>query len=148
MSAQLTGKVAVFNINGTLAFTGSGMLATDEMTKRSATLSASSTATDLDDDNGDVIATAYTKRMRSVDITFVPYDPDTPGSLAGLEAKIKLPVEGSIVTLAGWDSPDFNGDWNFASGEITPQKGDYLQIRVRLERKGNASGVPAALTPQ
>ena len=145
--AQLTGKVAVFNIDGTIDLTGTGLLDTDEMINRSASLNSAAQTVDLPK-AGVVQTRAYQNRTRSCQITVAPYDPDTPGSLSGHKAKLKLPVEGSLVTLADFASPDFNGDWNFESGSITPQDGGFLQMSFTLSRVGETSGVPAALTPQ
>lgn len=145
--AQLTGKVAVFNIDGTIDLTGTGLLDTDEMINRSASLTSGAQTVDLPR-AGVVVTRAYQNRTRTIQITVAPYDPDTPGSLSGHKAKLKLPAEGSIVTLADFASPDFNGDWNFESGTITPQDGGFLQMSFTLSRVGETSGVPAALTPQ
>lgn len=147
MPAKLTGKVSIFNVDGTVALTGTGMLATDEGIMRSANLASSAQPVDLVR-NGIVVTRAYTQRQRSIDITMIPYDPDTPGDLAALKAKVKLPVEGSVVTLADWASPDFNGTWNFESGSIAPQDNGYLQMSLRISRVGESSDAPASLTPQ
>lgn len=142
----LTGKVAVYNLDGTIALTGSGLLATDEMINRSASLSSTTSLTDLAK-GGITMTRAYHTKARSVALTVNPYDPDTPGALATLKAKIKLPAEGSIVTLADFASPDFNGDWNFENGTITPQDGGYLQMSFNLSRVGESGGASVALTP-
>ncbi len=147
MPAKLTGKFAIFNIDGTVALTGTGMLATDEGIMRSASMASQAQTTDLKL-KGVTVTRAYTDRQRSIDITMVPYDPDNPGSLATLSAKVKLPVEGTVVTLADWASPDFNGTWNFESGSIAPQDNGYLQMTLRISRVGETSDAPASLTPQ
>jgi hypothetical protein len=139
------GKIAIFGIPGTITLTGTGMLDTDEMLKQSASVTSSATPVDLENDEGNILRRAYTKRQRSVDLMFIPYDPDTPGALATLAAKVKLPAEGSAVTLADFSSPDLNGTWNFESGSITPQKGNYLQFSIRLSRVGLSGGVPVSL---
>lgn len=147
MSATHTGKVAIYDIAGTLTITGAGMLATDEMSKKSASVTSASTPVDLTV-SGQVVRRSYTNKQRTISITFVPYDPDTPGSLSGLKAKVKLPAEGATVTLADFDSPDFNGDWNFESGTINKNEVQYLSMTLNLSRVGYASGAPVALTPQ
>jgi hypothetical protein len=147
MSANHVGKVAIFDVAGTLTLTGSGMLATDEMAKKSASLTSASTPVDLTV-GGQVIRRSYTNKNRTISVTFVPYDPDAPGSLSGLKAKVKLPAEGSTVTLADFDSPDFNGDWNLESGTINTNEAQYLSMTVNLSRVGYASGAPVALAPQ
>ena len=144
MSDTLTGKVAVKNIDGTLALTGTGMLGTTEMINRSASLQSATQTVDLVK-NGVVLSRAYTNKTRSLDITVNPYDPASPGDLATHKAKIKLPDEGYIVTLAGWINAEFNGDWNFESGSIVPTDNGYLTMSFRLTRVGSAGGVPAAL---
>lgn len=145
--AQLTGKVAVFNIDGTIDLTGTGLLDPDEMINRSAAVTSGAQTVDLDK-AGVTLTRAYQKRTRSCQLTVQPYDPDTPGTLATHKAKLKLPAEGSIVTLADFASPDFNGDWNFETGSVTPQDNGFLQMSFTLSRVGESSGVPAALTPQ
>lgn len=147
MSANHTGKVAIFDIAGTLTLTGTGMLATDEMSKKSATVTSAATPADLTV-SGQVVRRSYTNKQRTISVTFVPYDPDTPGSLSSLKAKVKLPAEGSTVTLADFDSPDFNGDWNFESGTINKNEVQYASMTLNLSRVGYASGAPVALTPQ
>lgn len=147
MSATHTGKVAIFDIAGTLTITGTGMLSPDEMSKKSASVTSASTPVDLTV-SGQVVRRSYTNKQRTISITFVPYDPDTPGSLSGLKAKVKLPAEGATVTLADFDSPDFNGDWNYESGTINKNEVQYLSMTLNLSRVGYASGAPVALTPQ
>ena len=147
MSANHVGKVAIFDIAGTLTLTGSGMLATDEMAKKSASVTSAATPVDLTV-GGQTVRRSYTKKERTCSITFVPYDPDTPGSLATLKAKVKLPLEGSTVTLADFDSPDFNGDWNFESGTHNKNESQYASMTLNLSRVGYASGAPVALAPQ
>lgn len=147
MSANHTGKVAIFDIAGTLTLTGTGMLATDEMAKKSASVTSAATPVDLTV-GGQVVRRSYTKKERTISVTFVPYDPDSPGSLSSLKAKVKLPAEGSTVTLADFDSPDFNGDWNFESGTINKNEVQYASMTLNLSRVGYASGAPVALTPQ
>lgn len=138
------GKVAVFNLDGTLSLTGSGLLGTTEMANRSASLTSGANAVDLKV-GGVVVTRNYTSRTRNLTITVNPYDPASPGDLATHKAKIKLPDEGSVVTLADWASPDFNGTWNFEGGDITPQDEGYLTMTFRLSRVGEASGAPASL---
>ena len=147
MSATHTGKVAIFDLSGTIALTGTGMLATDEMAKKSAALSAQATRVDLTN-AGQPIRSSYTNKNRTLSITFVPFDPDTPGSLSGLKAKVKMPEHGSLVTLAEFNSPDFNGEWNFEGGSINENEVQYLTMTINLSRAGYASGAPVALTPQ
>jgi len=138
------GKVVVFNIDGTISLTGSGLLGTTEMANRSASLSSQATTVDLKV-AGVVVTRNYTSRQRSLTITVNPYDPADPGTLATHKAKIKLPAEGSVVTLADWSSPDFNGTWNFEGGDITPTDEGYLTMTFRLSRVGETSGVPSSL---
>jgi hypothetical protein len=145
MSAPLTGKVAVFGITGSITLTGTGLLGPTEMLRQSASLSSSATPVDLEDDLGTPVSRAYTKRQRTVEITVNPFDPANPGNLATHKAKLKLPVEGSVVTLADFDSPDINGTWNFESGTINPTKSGYLQMTFRLSRVGISAGVPTSL---
>lgn len=146
MSANHTGKVAIFDIAGTLTITGTGMLAPDEMSKKSASVTSAATPVDLTV-SGQTVRRSYTNKQRTISVTFVPYDPDTPGSLSGLKAKVKLPAEGATVTLADFDSPDFNGDWNFENGSINKNEVQYLTMTLNLSRVGYVSGAPAALTP-
>lgn len=138
------GKVAIFNIDGTIALTGTGVLSTGEMITRSAQLTSNATPVDLKL-GGKVVTRNYSSRSRNVTITVNPYDPGSPGNLATHEAKILLPEEGSVVTLADWSSPDYNGTWNFEGGDITPQDEGYLTMTFRLSRVGESSGVPASL---
>lgn len=145
--AQLTGKVTVFNIDGTIDLTGTGLLDPDEMINRSASLQSAVQTTDLVKD-GITLTRAYHTQARTCSLTVVPYDPDSPGSLASLKAKLKLPAAGSIVTLASFASPDFNGDWNFETGSTTPNDNGYLQMTFNLSRVGESGGASVALTPQ
>lgn len=147
MSDILTGKVAVKNIDGTIAFTGTGLLGTTEMINKSATLKTGTQTVDLVK-NGITVTRAYTNRTRMIDITVAPYDPASPGNLATHKAKLIMPAEGSIVTLAGWASPDFNGDWNFESGGWDPEDNGFLKGTMHLTRVGDNAGVPAALAVQ
>lgn len=147
--AQLTGKVAVYGINGTIAVTGAGYLDTDEAALQSASLDAPVQTADLTDADGDVVTRAYFGEAHNLNLEFVPYDPDTPGVLATLKAKIKLPPPGTRVTLASFDAPQFNGDWNYAGGgAITPNQRGFLSMRLPLTRPGASGGVPAYLVPQ
>lgn len=147
--AQLTGKVSVYGINGTVAITGTGVLDTDEMAHQSAPLNAAAQTTDLVDSDGDVVTRAYYGESHTIELEFVPYDPDTPGNLATLKSKIKLPAPGTKVTLASFDVAQFNGDWNYnGQGSITPNQRGFLSVRMQITRAGVSGGAPAYLVPQ
>jgi hypothetical protein len=147
MSANHNGVVTIFDINGTISLTGTGMLATDEMAKKTGSVTSSATPVDLTL-GGQVIRRSYTNKQRACTLTLVPYDPDTPGALATHKAKVKLPAEGSTVTLADFDSPDYNGTWNFESGSINKNEAQYVSMTLNLSRVGYVSGAPVALVPQ
>jgi hypothetical protein len=147
--AQLTGKVAIYGINGTVAITGTGVLDTDEMAHQSAPLNATVSSADIVDGDGDVVTRAYYGEAHTIELEFVPYDPDTPGNLATLKSKVKIPAPGTKVTLASFDVAQFNGDWNYAGqGSITPNQRGFLSVRLTLTRPGVSGGVPAYLVPQ
>lgn len=147
--AQLTGRVSVYGIAGTIAVTGVGYLDTDEAAMQSASLEAPVQTVDLTDGDGDVVTRAYFGEAHNVNLEFVPYDPDTPGNLATLKSKIKLPPPGTTVTLASFDVAQFNGAWNYAGGGgITLNQRGFLSMRLPLTRPGVSSGAPAYLVPQ
>lgn len=147
MSVQLAGKIAIFNIDGTIDMTGAGLLDPDESINRSASLTDPTNPVDLVKD-GTILTRAYANNQRRVAVSFVPYDPDNPGNLATLKSKVKLPAKGSIVTLAGFASADFNGNWNYETGSMDPQDGGYLTMSLTITQVLNAAGTWEALTPQ
>lgn len=147
MSVQLTGKIAIFNIDGTIDMTGTGLLDADESINRSASLTDPTSTVDLVKD-GVILSRAYANNQRRVTLTFVPYDPDNPGNLVTLKGKVKLPAKGSIVTLAGFASADFNGNWNFETGSLDPQDGGYMSMSITITQVLNGAGTWESLTPQ
>jgi hypothetical protein len=145
MAATLSGKIAVYGIDATIAF--SGMLKTVAIVKgfgwtqsgREARLTK----------NGHVIGAAKDEMVRSISVTFVPYDSDSTPSLAGacdvLQAAI--PPDLGDVVIADSDVTIFDGTWT-AVGQvgITPREDGYAEVSVTCEQYKQSGGSYSALS--
>lgn len=142
----LTGRIAVYGINGTVTLTGTGILGSTNLLHQSLAYKRSTQKADLKDGNGKLITRAYHGPEARLTVKFVPYDPTDPGNLATLKSKIFLPDPGSLVTIASSESPDMDGTWNFSGeGSIDPNQEGFLEVTLELERVGESANAPASL---
>lgn len=142
----LTGRIAVFGVNGSVTITGTGLLASTDILNQSMSLKRTTQRAVAKDGNGKVISRAHYGGESKLTVRFIPHDPADPGNLANLKAKIKMPDPGALVTIAGSESPDIDGTWNFTGdGGIDPNQEDYLEMVLELDRVGETGNAPASL---
>lgn len=142
----LTGRVAVYGVNGTVTLTGTGILGATNIANQSMAYKRSVKKTDLKNGNGKVLTRAYHGPEEKLTVKFIPFDPADPGNLATLKAKIFLPDPGSIATIASSESPALDGTWNCSGdGDITPNQEGYLEVTLELERVGESGNSAVSL---
>lgn len=134
MAANLEGKIAVYGIDGTIAFTG--LVKTANIVKGfSFTQSAREARLEK---NGHVIGGARDLSTRRISVTFCPFDPTSPGSaLATAKDKLEasIPPELGDLTIADWDVTIFDGTWTAVGAiNITTNESGYAEVTVEGEQ--------------
>lgn len=131
MAATLSGKVAVYGIDATLAFTG--MLKTFNILKGTS-LSESGREAKLER-NGHIVGGAKDLVTRQVSFTFVPYDSSNPSTLATAKSKIVLPPVLGQLTVADSDITLLDGTWtSCGTPTISFREDGYAEITVTGEK--------------
>jgi hypothetical protein len=140
-----TGLISIFGADSAVTLTGTGMLSAGNMAMQSMGINRDVQTVDLENGSGKRIARYYFQPGETCSIEFVPFDPTSPGTLATLAAKVKLPAAGSKVTLATSTVAAFDGDWNYSGkGSIRPNQKGYLVMTMELERMGEDGSNNAA----
>lgn len=137
MSATLGGKIAVYGIDGTLAYTG--MAKTVNILK-GFTLSESAREAELDK-NGHIIGGARDNVRRQISVSFIPYDPSNTSSLATAKSNVVLPPQLGQITIADWGITALNGTYT-AKGTwtVSTREDGYLEISGTAENYLQADG--------
>lgn len=137
MSASLSGKVAVYGMDGTVAFTG--MVKTANILK-GFSLTESGREARLEK-NGHIIGGAKDIVTRSISITIIPYSADTTPTLAEAKALVVLPPDLGDIVIDDFGITIFNGTWtSVGSPTATPREDGYLEITLTGEQYKQSSG--------
>lgn len=144
----LKGIISIFGINGAVAITGTGMIASTNAMLQGAPLRQETEEVDLVDSFGDTRTTEYHGEKHTIEVEFIPFSGDGTSDLPTLKTSLKRIVPGAIVTLSGFDVAMFNGDWNFSGkATFTPTARGYFRVTMTITRKAAAGGSgPVALT--
>lgn len=136
----IAGKVAVYGIQGTVAFTG---LLVTENKLVDWDFSDSADAGETKTGSNHFHSVSSSGDMAKANITIIPFDPDTPGTLATAKSKIVLPAALAKVTITAPALP-INGDWHYArakGGSVKPDSsGQALKVSLPLERFDTGDG--------
>jgi hypothetical protein len=136
MAASLSGKVAVYGVDGTLAFTG--MIKTANILK-GGSITQSYREANLEK-NGMIIGKAADMLVRQASFSFVPYASDGTPTLAEAKALILFPMPLALITIDDYDIAMFDGDWNcVGSSSVTTREDGYAEITVTGEQVWNGS---------
>lgn len=139
----LTGKAAVFGLDGTMAYTG---LATTENEPQSIDYTDQFTTATLKDKKGWTKGMAATDRQGQLTITFYPFDPASPSVLATARSKVVLPAMLATVTLASFSVDEIDGTYNYiGGGKIRLSNEGYIAMDLPLSRFGSDPTTSAAL---
>jgi hypothetical protein len=149
MAADLQGKVAVYGIDGTIAFTG--LVKTVNIVKGfSFTQNAREARLEQ---NGHIIGGARDLSVRRISVTFCPFDSTaagTPGSTLAVakdNLQASIPPELGDLTIADWDVTIFDGTWTAVGAiSITTNEAGYAEVTVEGEQYRQANGTYAALS--
>src|SRR5688500_14250273 len=107
MAASLAGKIAVYGIDGTLAFTG--MIKGANILK-STSVTQSQREAQLEK-QGLIIGKAADLIMRQASFSFVPYSSDGTPTLAEAKALVLFPSPLGVLTVADYGITMFDGAW-------------------------------------
>ena len=132
---KVSGKVTVTGARGTVAFTG--MLSTVNKLQN-ISFADSATGGETKDGVGSFLNIISSGRMSKLNISIIPFDSASPGTLAGAEANVVLPDPMAKVTIASNGITLIDGDWHYAAaggGDIkVANDGKSLEISLPLER--------------
>lgn len=137
----MAGKAAPFGVIGTVLWTG--FLATvNKLTK--AGLQSGFEVVDALDGVGNIVSTAATKKVHTLSVECLPFDPTNPSSLATAYASIVEPPPLSIVTIANFGNGLYDGNWNYVGGFTSEMvEGQYLKVGMNLRRVGDTPAAQA-----
>jgi len=147
MSMKISGRACYIGINGYML---TAELSTAQNVVSNMAFSRKTPSVEVLDGNNNVMAKAYGNPQDTIEIEAIIVDGASPGTVAGAQANLKMPVAGSTVTLSGTGASAFiDGDWTFdGQGSISPSKGDAWKIKITLIRTGAPiSNVPGVLAP-
>ena len=145
MSMRISGKACYIGINGTML---TAELSTAQNVVSNLSFSRTTPSVEVTDGNNNIMAKAYANPQDTIEIEAIIVDSAVPGTVAGAQANLKLPLAGATVTLSGTGAAMFiDGDWTFdGKGGISPSKGDAWKIKLTLIRTGPpTSNVPGVL---
>lgn len=145
------GRASVHGIPGGIAYSGvativaTNMLSTMNEAQR-VTLNDNFDVTSLKDRSGIVISKVATNRNQSISLEFVPTDVSgaSPQTQAAALTALTLPDMLALITLSGFGTALFDGDWNYAGGgSVGLTNEGFPSMTLTAERNG---ADPAALT--
>jgi len=142
---KISGKACYIGINGLML---TAELSTAQNVIANMSFSRTTPSVEVLDGNNNVMAKAYANPQDTIEIEAIIVDSAVPGTVAGAQANLKLPVAGSTVTLSGTGASLFiDGDWTYdGKGGISPSKGDAWKVKLTLIRTGPpTSNVPSVL---
>ena len=131
----LTGRAAVFGVNGAIAYTG--VAAPSAQVLQSAELTDNFDLAELKSQVGEIIGLAKTNHRREFKIDFVPSSDGTSGNntLANARLSLKLPTPLSQVVTSGFDHADYNGNWTYIGGGTISVSGEgYCKMTLPLRQ--------------
>lgn len=143
MAATLAGKVAVYGMDGTVAFTG--MVKTANILK-GFSMTQSGREARLEK-NGHVIGGARDVETRQISVSIVPYSSDTTPTLAEAKALVVIPPLLGDITIDDFDITIFDGTWtSVGSPSVSPREDGYLEITLTGEQYLQADGTYKAMS--
>lgn len=144
---RISGKACYIGINGTMV---TAELAAAKTVVSNFSYSRTTPKVEVTDGNNNILSKGYANPQDKIEIEAIVVDSATPGTVAGAQANLLMPLAGSTVTLAGTGASTYiDGDWTFdGEGGITPSKSDAWKIKLTLVRTGPpTSNVPGVLAP-
>lgn len=143
MAATLSGKIAVYGIDGAVAFTGMVKTANIlkgfgfEQSQREARL----------EKGGHIIGGAADLVTRRISVTFVPYSSDGSPTLAEAKALVVIPPVLGDVTISDFSISIFDDTYT-AVGTVTatPSESGYLEMTLTAETYLQSDGTYKAMS--
>ena len=143
MSATLSGKFAVYGMDGTLAFTG--LVKTANIVK-TFSLGRSTRSARLEK-NGHIVGGAEDIAVLQMTASFTPYSSDATPTLAEAKALVVLPPILGDITIDDFDITDADGTWtSVGTVTVNPREDGYLEMSVTGERYLQSDGTYKALS--
>ena len=143
MAASLSGKIAVYGVDGTLAYTG--LIKTANVLKGTSVTRSSRSA--RLEKNGHVIGGAEDLVVLQMSASFLPYSSDTSPTLAEAKGLVVFPGILSDITIDDYDIALFDGTWtHVGSPTVTTREDGYAEISITGERYLQADGTYKALS--
>ena len=144
MAAENEGFVAVYGIDGTIAFGG---LAKTENIVKGANLTDNFRVAKLSK-NGHIIGASADEHTQSATFTLVVYDPTASTSnLAAAKALVEMPAALGAVTADDFDVALYDGVWTYVGGgSVTQREDGHLEITLPCERYKQSDGTYKALS--
>jgi hypothetical protein len=141
----MTGQACYTGLAGTIVT--ANLTSATNTVLNGASLTRQSPKAVLTDGAGNVVAQGFARQTDSLAIKFTPVSALTPPTRADAAAKVLLPANGTVVTLADTGIASFDGDWNYeGDATITTNPTGAIEIAMTVTRKGGLSGVnPQAL---
>lgn len=132
MSKVLVGRATVYGIDGTVAHSG---IATTKTQIQGLSFQHEVDSASIKGTEGSIIAMATSGDRQSLNIDYVPTGAPGDASYAAGQTAIQRPANLALVTLAGFNDPDIDGNWNFSGQYSTSRTVDgFIRASMSLVR--------------
>lgn len=141
----LTGRAAIFGIDGTLAYTG---VATTRAQIASIGVTHEENMAFIQASNGDTIGAASSNQRQSIQIEFTPTAAPGDQTYTGAITAMVKPTPLAVVALSGFGNSELDGNWNFGGNWSSNLTADgYVRCSMNLLRFNGDALTPVTGNP-
>jgi len=140
----LAGRAVVFTVEGTMAYTG---VAVSQNSIQSASLSDEFDLLEVRNQRGQTITQMAINIRHRITIEMIPTAVAGTNTQAAAALAVELPEPLTLVTLAGFELPEFNGNWNYlGGGSIGLSNQGTISMTLPLGRPDGTALTPVNIT--
>jgi hypothetical protein len=147
MANALTGRAAVFGLDGALTFTGIASDASHLLSSAQYTDDAEVKQDLIDPSTGECIGKVFGRKAKTCTIDVIPVSDGAPNTLANAAAAAVMPAIPCKVTLSAFKAAELNADWLYEGGgsiSLTPD--GYAKLTLPLKKYADSSSTATILT--
>ena len=144
----LAGRATVFTSAGTVAYVGVATIATTQNEVQNLSLTDEFDVVEARNRQGQTVTKMAINIRQRLTVEITPHA-DTAGAntQALADDAVELPAPLSLVTLASFEAPEFNGTWNYlGGGAIGLSNTGAITVSLPLGRPDGAALTPVTIT--